>query len=78
MPRRFELTEYLPSIAPNALCDACLDDRVPIWARPQIPRMKAELTSPLFDRSNGECSACAQTQQVTRYVGPGDPTRAVG
>jgi hypothetical protein len=73
MPRRFELTEFLPAIAPNALCDDCIGDRVPIWARPELPRMMSELTPPHFERSTGECSACGGTDQVNRYVGTRDP-----
>jgi hypothetical protein len=68
MPRSFELTDYLPWIAPNALCDDCIRDRVPIWARAQIPRMMSELTPPNFERSMGECSACGGAHQVTRHI----------
>lgn len=69
MPRSFQLTDFLPSIAPNALCDDCIRDRVPIRARQELPRMISELAPPGFERSTGECSACTEVRDVTRYVG---------
>lgn len=69
MPRIFDLTELLPSVAPNALCDDCIRDRVPTWAQTELPRMMSKLPPHVFERFTGECSACFETRGVTRYVG---------
>jgi hypothetical protein len=69
MPRSFQLSDLLMSITPDALCDDCIADRVPLSARPYLPDMLAQLNSKHYEHTTAECAACCATQQVACYVG---------
>lgn len=69
MPRSFELSDFLVSIAPNALCGDCISDRTPSRSRAQLPGMMAALRPPQFELAVGECAACCRVKDVSRFVG---------
>lgn len=70
MPRSFQLSDFLVSIAPNALCSDCIADRTPSRSRTQLPAMMSALKSPHFERSVGECAGCCRIKDVSRFVAP--------
>lgn len=70
MPRSFELSDFLISIAPNALCSDCIADRTPSRSRKQLPAMMSALGPPHFECRVGECAACCRIKDVACFVVP--------
>lgn len=64
----YRLGDLLVAVAPGALCQECIGDRVPIlWSR-RVAAMVEDLKPPHFERSTGECVGCRQRKPVIRHV----------
>jgi hypothetical protein len=66
--RTFDLNKLLLSIAPSALCEECIIDRVPALSRPGARTMIKDLKAPHFELFRGECAACLQQADLIRAV----------
>jgi hypothetical protein len=62
------LSELLASIAPRAICNDCIADRVPIHYKANIDRLISALPPSRLERAEGECCACVRSVEVIRLL----------
>lgn len=60
-----DVIELLTRVAPEALCDDCIAEKLHLSRRQHANNKTRELqTSPTFTRREGECSSCGSQKLV--------------
>lgn len=59
-------------LAPHAVCEDCITDRLKLSVRQHVNDKRRELAAePRFERGVDVCSLCRSHKKVIRYTGPG-------
>lgn len=63
-----QIKSFIERIAPSAVCDDCVSDRLGLTQRQIANHKTRELAgSPAFERHVAECGLCGASKKVIRY-----------